>query len=98
MARKQPMKYFVSSPGARPVSYLIDYFLWGNDGFDSDGEADFDDDDQWTELYIFHRERENESVSINSIKSDPLILEVSATQQHLAAQAAFVLRFTLMER
>jgi hypothetical protein len=50
-------RFLLTSPGSRPPFYRVAQHLWGAGcNFDSDGDSDFPDARDWTELTVVLRD------------------------------------------
>jgi hypothetical protein len=82
--------YYVRVQTARPPYSSVGYFLWGTDAsFDSDGNALFPTDSDWTKLTLLDRTNTDSRVDIHPVLDDPLTLELTGKPIFLAARAAY---------
>jgi hypothetical protein len=79
----------IRAPGLRPKFYRIAEHLWGiGRNADVDGEGDFADDQNRTELSLSLRGSPGYYLGINPISIEPLVLAVHSPQESLCTTAA----------
>jgi hypothetical protein len=88
-------RFLLTSPGPRPPFYRVAEHLWGADcNFDSDGDSDFPDASDWTELTVVLRDESGRSLHDQRVDVDPvegetpLILAIVSKSPELARRVA----------
>lgn len=76
----------------RPDFRLVITWLWKDfHNVDTDGNASNPASKEWTELYIRNRECTEETIEIEPISENPLVLQISASQKGLLYRITYFL-------
>lgn len=76
----------------RPDFRLIITWLWKDfHNVDTDGNASNPASKVWTELYVQNRENKEEIIQVYPISENPLILQISASQEQLVYRVTYFL-------
>lgn len=88
----QKIKYFVKINAERPDYRRIVSFLWSDlQNVNSDGNSYNPASREWTELTLENREPPHESVDIDPIQKEPLILAVKSKRRDIVARTTYIL-------
>jgi hypothetical protein len=82
-------KLYLIGPGPRPPYYQVAHELWGDRDFDSDGDSNSPDANDWTELTISLRPDCVERIDIDPFGSTGgLVLCIKSASEDLVRRAA----------